>query len=373
MLDKKILQGSFTLIGTMVGAGILALPYAFSKAGFLAGVFWLIILGIIMLFVHLYLGEVILRTNKFHQLTGYAHKYLGNIGKNIMIFSMIFGIYSALIAYLIGEGQSFSFLFFGNESYTLFFGILFWFFMTLFLREGVKGMKEIALWGVFAVICIILGLFIWFAPQIKYSNLSNFNIELFFLPLGVVLFSLLGFSAIPEAGKIMQSSKKNFKKALVFGSIIPIIVYFVFALIFVGVLGDSIREVATLSLQKPAAFLGIFTMLTAYFILSFALKDMFAIDLRIRRINVFILVSIIPLILFLLITYFNFLDFTRVLSIGGVVSGGLTGIIILLINYKSKKQGEREPEFKIPINWFIIFLIGLIFVLGVLAEFWKFL
>jgi len=369
MVDKKLVAGTFTLMGTMIGAGILALPYAFSKAGFLAGLFWLIILGIIMLFVHLYLGEVILRTNGFHQLTGYAEKYLGNAGKKLMIFAMIFGVYSALIAYLIGEGQSFSFLFFGSEKYVLAFGILFWFCMTLFLRGGMKGLKKVASWGVFAVVCIIIGLFVWFAPQIETSNLYKFNTNLFFLPFGIVLFALLGFTSIPEVGKIMQYSKKNLKMALILGSIIPIIIYLLFTLTFVGVLGENIKEVATLSLQKPIAFLGIFTMLTAYFVLSFSLKDMLAIDLRMRKKKVFILVSVTPLVLFLLISYFKFLDFGSVLSLGGIVSGAITGILILLMNYRAKKWSEREPEYWMPLNWLIILIFSLIFILGGIFEF----
>jgi len=99
MLKRKFFSTAFTLTGTIIGAGILGLPYVFSKAGFLVGIFWLILLGFIMLFVNLSLGEISLRTKKIHQLPGYAEKYLGKKGKIIMFFAVIFGIYSALLAY----------------------------------------------------------------------------------------------------------------------------------------------------------------------------------------------------------------------------------------------------------------------------------
>ena len=58
-----------------------------------------------LLLVNLMAGEIVLRTKKQHQLTGYAEKYLGKWGKRLMMFSMAFSIYGALTAYLIGEGE----------------------------------------------------------------------------------------------------------------------------------------------------------------------------------------------------------------------------------------------------------------------------
>jgi hypothetical protein len=139
-------------------------------------------------------------------------------------------------------------------------------------------------------------------------------------------------------------------------------------LTFAGVLGQNIKEIATLSLGKSAALLGIFTMFTAYFVLSFALKDTFGTDLRFNRKKTFILASLIPLILYLIISYFKLMDFVKVIGIGGVVSGGLTGILILFMALKAKKLGDRKPEYKLPINWFIIGLLSLVFIFGVIVE-----
>ena len=55
-MDKKFWATTFTLTGTIIGAGILGLPYVFAKSGFLVGLFWLVVLGAIMIFVNLSLG-----------------------------------------------------------------------------------------------------------------------------------------------------------------------------------------------------------------------------------------------------------------------------------------------------------------------------
>ncbi len=125
---------SFTMAGSVIGAGILGLPYVFAQSGFFIGILWIVFLGVILTFSKLCLGEVTLRTKVKHQLPGYAEKYLGKWGKRIIYFSMFFGIYAALVAYLIGEGQSLSKFFTGGLEYSLLFGFGFWLIMTLLLR-----------------------------------------------------------------------------------------------------------------------------------------------------------------------------------------------------------------------------------------------
>jgi len=51
--NKKFWATTFTLSGAIIGAGILGLPYVFAKSGFLIGLFWLIILGLVMTFINL--------------------------------------------------------------------------------------------------------------------------------------------------------------------------------------------------------------------------------------------------------------------------------------------------------------------------------
>lgn len=368
-LDKKFWAATFTLAGTMIGAGILGLPYVFSKSGFLIGLGWLLFLGGILIFVQLCLGEVILRTKGKHQLAGLAKKYLGNWGKNLMFFAMVFGIYSALLAYLIGEGQSFSKLFTGGFDYAIYFGIGFWVIMTLLLRKGIKGLKKVETWGVLIIIFIILLMLGWYFPQIEMSNVSYTNFSFVFLPFGIVLFALLGFSSLPELEMEIRGDEKNMKKAIITGSLISIILYIIFSFIFVGVLGKSVTEVATLSLGNFVTVLGIFTMLTSYFVLSFALKDMFDFDLKTSKSINFLFVSICPLILYIFISIFSLLSFVKILGLGGVVGGGLTGILILLMNKKAKKQGNREPEYKIPLPWIIVIILCVLFIAGIFFEF----
>ena len=178
----------------------------------------------------------------------------------------------------------------------------------------------------------------------------------------------MGFTSIPELELEIKGSEKKFKSAIILGVLIPIIAYALFSYIFVGVLGTNIPEIATLGFGKLVTILGIFTMLTSYFILSFSMKDIYKFDLNLSKTKSFFLVSILPIIIYLIFYYFNFLSFIAILGIGGVISGGMTGILILLISRNAKRKGNRKPEYQIPINIPIIIILSLIFIFGIVSQ-----
>lgn len=367
-MNKKFWAAVSTLTGTMIGAGILGIPYIFAKSGFLVGIFWLIVLGAILIFVNLALGEITLRTKGEHQLPGYAGKYLGQWGKYIMFFALIFGIYSALLAYLIGEGESISKIFLSNTN-PIIAAFFFWIIMTILLRRGMKSLKRFETLGVIGVVVIVFGIFIKFAPLIKISNLSGWSPANFAAPIGIVFFSLLGFIAIPELRKEISGQEHLLKKAIIIGSIIPIFLYIIFSSVFVGVLGKSVTEVATMSFGPFVSLLGIFTMFTSYFVLSFSLKEIFKYDIKISNKLNFVFTSLVPLILYILVSQFKLLGFATILGIGGIISGGLTGALILIIAKKAKGRKSKRPEFQIPLNWTIVLIISLLFFAGIIVEF----
>ncbi len=368
---RNFLPVAFTLSGTTIGAGILGLPYAFAKSGFFVGLCWLVALGALMLYLNLCLGEVSLRTEGRHHLLGYAEKYLGKNGKRVMFLAIFFEIYSALLAYLIGEGQSLSRLFFGTQNYSLIFGIGFWFVLSLFVYGGIRRLKKVEYWGVSFLLVTLVLIFVLLVPNVQASNLISLNWTNIFLPFGIVLFSLLGFTSIPNLREEVSKNKKILKKSIILGTLIPIVAYALFAFVFVGVLGGSIDQVATNSFSgligKLLTLLGALTMTTAFFVLSFALRDIVDSDLKERKFA-FLIVSMVPLVLYLLVSIFNIAGFASVLGIGGAVSGGALGILILLMNIKSKKKSDRKPEYKVPIHWLWIILLSLIFVGGILVQ-----
>ncbi|MEK6878345.1 MAG: aromatic amino acid transport family protein [Nanoarchaeota archaeon] len=364
----RIFTAIAILIGFVIGAGFLGIPHVVSKSGFAVGAFYIIFLGVVITYLNLAVGEISLRTKTDHQLTGYCSKYLGKNGRRWMLFSMIFGIYGAVLAYLFGVGKSLSFIFFGNLNYALIIGLIIWVVMSFLVSFGLYSLKKVMSYGMIAMLFLIVLISFIHFPEINYGNFSGFDAKNMFVPFGVVLFAYLGFSAMPEIERYLHGRERLMKKSLLYGSLITFIVYFLFTFVMVGVYGKNVPEISTFALGRLVAVLGVITMGTSYLSLSVALRDMYLFDYQTTKKKAWIYTCIAPLILFLIFNYINFDSFTNIISIGGSISGGVAAVLILMMLHKVKREGSRAPEYKIPAPKWLLVFIGIVFVLGIVYE-----
>lgn len=361
------------LIGTIVGAGFLGIPYAVMQSGFLIGLAHLIVIALIVCLTILYLGEVSLRTKENHQLSGYAEKYLGKTGKKIMFFAVAFGVYSAILAYLIAEGESLSVLIFGDLSYSLQMSFIFWFFLSLLGYFGLKALKKSESIGIMLLFFFIISISILLANKIELSNLSYINFNYFMNPFGVIIFAFLGFTAIPEVKRILSENKSQMKRSIIYAYSISLAIYIIFTFLVIGYKGHDTPELATIALGAPFIILGMITMFNAYLALSVSMIDTLKYDFKKSMKKAWFLTISIPILLIIILQLVGKADFTKVLGIGGVISGGLTAILILIMHKNAKLSGDRKPEYSLPnsnkLNWLLI----VIFILGAIFEILNFI
>ena len=381
MPRKNIISAISTLIGFTIGAGILGIPFVVAKAGFLTGLLNIIILGILILIINLYLGEVTLRTKGIHQLTGYAKIYLGKIGNYLMTISFIIFSYGALVAYIIKVGEFLNALlnpWLGGTS--LLYSIFFFIFSFMIIYEGIKLVERSEVLMVLSILIILVIIAFIAIPNINTNNLINININNFFIPYGVVLFAFLATPAIPLMNEELKNNKKYLKKAIIIGSLIPLIVYALFALIIVGVTGinttdGSILGLATILGNKMlilGSIFGILTMATSFIAVSYAITSMYHFDYKLQKKMSSILACFIPMIAALLVISSNVKNaFFIVLDITGSFGGSLTGILIILIWWKAKKSGDRKPEYTLSHLKIISLLLILMFIIGVIFKFYE--
>jgi|SRR3989344_1724601 len=357
-----------TLLGAIIGAGILGIPYVIMQSGFLLGLINLVLIAGIILIIYLYLGEISLRTAKDHQLPGYAQRYLGKKGKTLMFLALLFGIYSALLAYLIGEGESLSFILFQTTDYSLYLGIAFWFALSILSYLGIKALKESEELGMMLIFVLIISITVLFWNKISVYNLNYNDLSKFYVPFGVVLFAFLGFSTIPELKIILKKDKKEMKSSIIISIVLALLIYIIFTLIVVGTKGVSTPEIATLALGKPFIILGMLTMFTAYLALSDALIDTFSFDYKISKVKSWLLTILPTIFLFILINIIKSASFIKILGLGGVISGGISSILILLIAKKAKRSCDRIPEYSIPYSKILTIAIIILLVIGTIFE-----
>jgi amino acid permease len=366
--NKKFLTAISIIVGTVVGVGFLGMPYVASKAGFFVTAGYLVFFGALILLINLYFGEIILRTKGKHQLVGFAYKYLGKKGKDFMFVLVVLAILSALLAYMIGVGESLSFLIFGNTNYEVGFGALFGFLMAYILWRGVRSFRKYEIIGVGALFLMLIFVAIFFTGDMNYSNLFNFDKSYFFLPLGVVLFSLIEFFSLPSVVNVFKGKERLTKKAIIIGTSITVLVYLFFTFVVLGVTGSNTPEVSTIALGPLFVVIGIVTMFTSYLALGTALERSFMWDYRDKKRKAWFKATIAPIILFLILGFFEFFSFTNVISVGGAVAGGLIVILVLTIHQKANVQGNRIPEYQVYLSKGIAILIALLFIMGIIFE-----
>ena len=68
----KIIYAIATLSGTIIGAGLFALPYITLKVGFWMILAYFLLLGGVVILIHLFFGELALKTPDFKRLPGFA-------------------------------------------------------------------------------------------------------------------------------------------------------------------------------------------------------------------------------------------------------------------------------------------------------------
>jgi len=362
-----IFRAASVIMGAIVGAGIFAIPYVIIKSGLTIGLIHIIIISIIMTLLFLYLGEICLRTKGNHQLPGYAEKYLGKKGKILMFISLLYGINTAILAYLIGIGNSLSFIIFNNSDYILPLGIAFWIIMSVLSYLGLKTLKETELIGVSTVIIFIISLAIFSANKINIDNFihtQSLDLLDYFAPFGAILFAFLGYSIVPEIKEILKNDKSKIKHSIILAIFSCAVIYIIFTIIVIGLKGENTPKIATIALGKPFILLGIITMFNAYFTLSITLIDIFQLDFKLTKFKSWFLTTIIPLILFTILSITNNADFTKILSIGGIISGTLSSLLILSMINKAKIYGNRHPEYSLPASKILTFLLIIIFIIG---------
>lgn len=369
--SKKFWEAVATLVGTIIGAGVLGIPYVVSQVGLWPGVFYIVSLGLASMTVNLMIAEMLLRTRFRHQLVGLMNKYLGPIGKNIQAAAIIIGFYGALTAYLVGEGNVLAALFPQLGWSPLVFSLLFYAIGSLILYIGLTLIKKIEFWSVCLIMLIVLLISFLSINYITVENFYFVDLSKIFLPYGVILFAFGGSGAIFSMREILRKREEWLRSAIITGSVIPMILYSFFAFVVLGVTGLATTDIATIGLGATIGsymlWIGnafaIIAMATSFFTIGIAIRQMYEYDYRVPSIVSWLLAVIIPLLIFLFVSQ----NFISIIGIAGSLTFGLAGIVTVLAYWRSKRIGDQEPAWQLPLFYgvggvlLVIFLTGIIY------------
>ena len=374
MIDKNYIYAVSIMIGTSIGAGIFSLPYVASKSGFFLFLALIIVLGFIMTILHLMYAEITLRTKDKGRLVGYCGKYLGSNGKKIATFVTLVALYGSMLAFIIIGGNFLNVIFspyFGGSEFI--YSVLMALFISIGVYISLKLLSIIELIMVILLFITIFGVILKGSFFINVENLLTYNISQSFFPFGAILFSIGALSAIPELEHIMEKKQKRIKNAIIAGSIITIAIYVLFVAVVLGITGSNTSVEALLGLSLSIGngivtlgfIFGVFAIATSSLVIGINLKEIFWYDYHLSEKKSWALACFVPLIVFIL----GFRDFITVVSIAGSITGGFTGILIIVLFYRAKKMGDLKPAFEIKIPIMLSVSMVIILLFGILSQF----
>ena len=377
---KNIILPASLLAGTIIGAGIFALPFVFEKAGIMTGLFYLGFFSVCFVFIHLMYADLILKTEggrNFHRFPGYAKIYLGNWGFWLAILTTIIGMLFVLTVYLI---LSVSFI---NLIYPVrdFVGVsdnskllFFWLLGSAAIFLGIRRLafsEFLITGGIIGIILIIFGYGLGHFGKI--ISVPAFNFQNIFLPYGAVLFSLAGRVAIPAIVSYFQKIKQplvEIKKPIILGSLLPSLIYLLFVFGIWG-LSEVVSEDAISGLvgQIPQGVLtlvgifGLISLWSSYIVIGLDVKNALKYDLKFPKILAGLTVIVSPPLFY----FWGFQSFLTLVSMVGGVFIAFEGIFIALMWLRASKASAEKIIFK-KLSPLVAYALILIFIGGIIYE-----
>lgn len=374
MENKKFFFAVATLISTIIGAGIFAMPYAFARAGFWPSLIVFIILAAVNIVIMLMYGEVMLRTiGLHHEATGYAGRYLGKPGRVVMLLANLTGMYGGLLIYIIAGGDFLRSAFGDSVSLApLGWGIVFFGVCAIFVIIGLHFVSKADLVFAALFIGVVVAIFFLASPKISGANFTTVNLAQILFPFGVIIFSLSGVASITLLNNILKGQAHRLGRAILWGGLIATVINLVFTIAILGLGGAQTTpdSVGTVQQYLPPltsltlAIFGLVAVATSFFITGLILRNMYMFDYKLNRGWALLLTLAFPIAFFFL----DITGFIGTISFVGSITGGLTGIIYVLMYRRARLVGRRQPEFQIKFPVWVQGVVLFVYVLAIAYE-----
>lgn len=241
---NKTLGSTLITSGTMIGAGMLAMPLTSAGIGFTFTVVLLVLLWILLTYSALLFVEVYQTAEHDAGIGTLAAQYFGRPGRIVATSVLMIFLYALLSAYVTGGGAIFASTLsdFATPdlkmkgsilAFTIFFGI--------FVAIGtsfVDALNRFLFIAMIAALFIVLGLMI---PEIKIDNLMAMPIDkALLISASPVFFTAFGFhGSIPCLNKYLEGDVKALRFSIIVGSAITLVGYLLWQFSTHGVLSQS--------------------------------------------------------------------------------------------------------------------------------------
>ncbi len=364
---KNFLWEAGLLLATTIGAGVFAIPYTFSKSGWLLGILYISLASSLIFSVHLIYWQVLRRADHKGKLLGLIRKHFGKAGYYSAFLIIIGGLTLTLVVYLI-LARGFIALIFPEAGMKEF--ILFWLISSLPIILSLKRLIPLELLGAVLMAGIILFIFVTAPTYGILERVPAFNFKNILLPFSPIIFALAGWTAIPTIYEYAKKTKslgaRPPARALLAGTFFAATLYVIFTFAILGstktITPDAISGLGGWPSWKLALLgaLGLFAIWTSYVPIGLEIKSSLEESLKWSKNWSFSLVLFLPIALLLL----GLNNFLAVMSLVGGVFLGLQHWFIVSLGRKVLSLPKGGKVFS---NF-----LAIVFVLAAVYEVYRF-
>ena len=383
-MNNKLLGSILIIAGTAIGGGMLAMPIISSGVGFISMSIIMIAIWLAMYYTATLLVETYRDNSPEAGFSTITYKYLGQTGAVITGLSLLTLMYALVSAYISGGSDILQHNIKNWTNYELSPQAAAFLFTIVFGGIVALGASvvDVATRWIFIIKILFLALIIFIMlGKVKMSYLLQLPVEstLVFSAIPII-FTSFGFHiVVPSLVKYLDGDIITLKKAFLYGSLLPLVVYLLWQLSILGSIEPTvfyeiiktnkglegmliaINEISQSNwLQIPVNVFTIAAILTSFLGVALALFDYIR-DLGKRRPifkNSFFvyLITFIPPLLFALYYPKGFIIALNYAAISVVIT---SLFIPVLIYAKVKKDRQEKISIANKIGFMFIFLFGI--------------
>ena len=250
---NKTVGSTLLVAGTMIGAGMLAMPLTSAGIGF--GFTLVLLLGLwaLLTFSALLFVELYQTAESDAGIGTLAEQYFGKAGRIIATAVLIIFLYALIAAYVSGGGSLLKDLLpesFGDKVSILLFTVIFGSFIVIG-THSVDKINRVLFFVMLAAFAVVLSLML---PEIKFDNLMATPIDnALIISASPVFFTAFGFhGSIPSLNKYLGGNVKALRISILVGSAITLCAYILWQMSTHGLLTQNeflqiLKEDATLN------------------------------------------------------------------------------------------------------------------------------
>ena len=250
---NKTIGSTLLVAGTMIGAGMLAMPLTSAGIGFSFTLVLLVGLWALLTFSALLFVELYQTAESDAGIGTLAEQYFGKTGRIVATAVLIIFLYALIAAYISGGGSLLKDLLpesFGDKVSILLFTVVFGSFIVIG-THSVDKINRVLFFVMLAAFAVVLSLML---PEIKFDNLMATPIDnALIISASPVFFTAFGFhGSIPSLNKYLDGNVKALRISILVGSAITLCAYILWQMSTHGLLTQNeflqiLKEDATLN------------------------------------------------------------------------------------------------------------------------------